>query len=168
MSACFAPRYQNAMDLDVLQAGRLDAYPCTPWPWPSCNAHTVTNMCETDHEESAHFEDGGDKANATLICKDKHTYNVRRWSFSNRGGNVYKLYKFLQSGRQFLQVIQVSPIGAAMSFRLALSRASSCSCVPSSEATLLSPRPRSRAFPTTLCRKPSNTASPRHSFDKEV
>ena len=46
-------------------------------------------MCETDHKESTQFVDSGDKANATLISKDKYTYNVRRWSFSNRGGNVF-------------------------------------------------------------------------------
>ena len=52
-------------------------------------------MCETDNEESAHFEDGGDKANATLISKDKYTYNVRRWRFSNRGGNVFSFGRAL-------------------------------------------------------------------------
>jgi len=54
-----------------------------------CLGCKVTNMCETDHEESTQFVDGLDRANATLISKDKYTYNVPAWSFSNRGGNVF-------------------------------------------------------------------------------
>jgi len=52
-------------------------------------------MCETDHKESTQFVDSGDKANATLISKDKYTYNVRTWSFSNRGGNVFSFGRAL-------------------------------------------------------------------------
>ena len=55
----------------------------------TCLGCNVTNMCEKDHEESAHFVDCGDKANATLISKDKYAYNVPAQSFSNRGCNDF-------------------------------------------------------------------------------
>jgi len=49
----------------------------------------VTNMCDTDHEDSSRFVDGLDPAMASMICRDKYSYNVPAWSFSNRGGSVF-------------------------------------------------------------------------------
>jgi len=43
----------------------------------------VTNMCDTDHEDSSQFVDGLDPAMASMICLDKYSYNVPAWSFSN-------------------------------------------------------------------------------------
>jgi len=49
----------------------------------------VVNMCEIDHEHCDKFVDGLDKAIAPLISKDRYSYSVPAWTFSNRGGNIF-------------------------------------------------------------------------------
>jgi len=49
----------------------------------------VLNMCDIDHEYCDKFVDRLDKTIAPLISKDRYSYSVPAWTFSNRGGNVF-------------------------------------------------------------------------------